>query len=51
MSDGNPSKGHIGEIRYSLLTPAQFREIYGDEWELMEGQALDEDSPLRHLWG
>ena len=29
---------HVGEIRMSLLAPAQFREFYGTDWVLMDGK-------------
>jgi hypothetical protein len=45
------NQGHIGEIRYSILSLNQFQELYGLEWELMKGQDIDVDSPLFHLWG
>ena len=44
-------EGHIGEIRYSILTEPQFQEIYGPEWELMKGQVIPRDSDLLHLGG
>lgn len=44
-------EGHVGEVRYSILTEPQFQEIYGPEWELMKGQAIPIDSDLLHLWG
>lgn len=47
----NHSEGHVGEIRYSILTEEQFQELYGREWELMNGQPLDSGSKLRALWG
>ncbi len=42
---------HVGEIRYSILTRDQFRGLYGEEWDLMQGQKLEEDSDLLALWG
>jgi hypothetical protein len=47
----NDNQGHIGEIRYSILTLEQFQERYGEEWELMKGQSLSTDSELFRLWG
>ncbi|MFZ9596484.1 MAG: hypothetical protein ACO3A2_10455 [Bdellovibrionia bacterium] len=44
-------EGHVGEIRYSILTPDQFQEKYGSEWELMRGQAIPLQSELLNLWG
>lgn len=44
-------EGHVGEVRYSILTTAQFRMLYGPEWELMKGQAIPKDSDLLALWG
>lgn len=42
---------HVGEIKYSILTRDQFRNYYGEEWDLMKGQALDDNSELLSLWG
>ncbi len=42
---------HVGEMRYSILTREQFRSLYGPEWDLMQGQELDESSELLSLWG
>ena len=44
-------ESHVGEIRYSILTRAQFRELYGEEWDLMQGQAIEADSELLQSWG
>lgn len=44
-------EGHVGEIRYSILTLVQFQEKYGPEWELMKGQDIPTDSELLPLWG
>jgi hypothetical protein len=43
-------ESHVGEIRHSILTRAQFRELYGEEWDLMQGQAIEADSELLQLW-
>lgn len=42
--------GHVGEIRYSMLSEDQFRRLYGTEWEILRGQAVPQDSELRDYW-
>jgi hypothetical protein len=44
------SEGHVGEIRYSILTELQFQNIYGREWELMRGQRIPDRSDLLALF-
>jgi hypothetical protein len=51
ISTAQAGEGHVGEIRYSILTPPQFTKAYGPEWELMKGQDLPDDSDLLALWG
>ena len=51
VSRAQAGEGHVGEIRYSLLTPEQFQGAYGKEWELMQGQDIPDDSELLPLWG
>jgi hypothetical protein len=51
VSRAQAEEGHVGEIRYSLLTPEQFQGSYGKEWELMKGQAIPHDSELLPLFG
>jgi len=39
--------GHVGDIRYSILSDDQFRRLHGIEWELLQGQPVPGDSELR----
>lgn len=36
----NSSISQIGEIKQSILTPAQFQSLNGDCWKLMNGQSI-----------
>ena len=36
----NESSSHIGEIKHSLLTEAEFQNIYGSCWVKMRGQCI-----------
>jgi hypothetical protein len=42
---------HVGDIRYSILSEAQFRALHGTEWELLQGQPVPRDSELIEYWG
>lgn len=44
-------KGAVGDVAWSLLPEALFKEQHGDCWELMQGQAIPSDSPLAQLSG
>lgn len=44
-------KGAVGDVAWSLLPEALFKEQHGDCWELMRGQAIPSDSPLAQLSG
>jgi hypothetical protein len=39
-AEAEKDEGNIGEVRYSILNPAQFRTLYGPEWILMDGSAV-----------
>ena len=51
ISGAHAGEGHVGEIRYSILSTAQFQGIYGSEWEIMKGQDIPVHSDLLPLWG
>lgn len=51
LSSFAQGESHVGEIRYSILNRAQFRNLYGQEWDLMQGQEIEETSELLPLWG
>ncbi|MBF0208367.1 MAG: hypothetical protein HQK53_15930 [Oligoflexia bacterium] len=43
--------GSVGDVRASVLTPAQFREKNGSSWTLMDGSTLALTDELRILTG
>lgn len=46
---GDPCKGAIGDIKYSILPLTQFQSVNGDCWALMDGASLPVGNPLRNL--
>lgn len=43
-------EGHLGEVRFSLLTKDQFLKAYGQEWVLFRSIALDDSHELKKLY-
>ena len=41
---------HVGDIRYSILSEVDFRKLHGNDWEILRGQAVPNDSALREYW-
>ena len=42
---------HVGDIRYSILSENDFTKLHGNEWEMLRGQPVPNDSELREYWG
>jgi hypothetical protein len=36
-----PDEGVVGEVRFSILGPAKFRQLYGQGWDLLAGQSVN----------
>ena len=36
-----PDSGSLGDVRYSVLPPANFRNLNGDGWQLMDGRNIN----------
>ncbi len=51
IHSSSADESHVGDIRYSILSEAQFRRLHGAEWEILRGQPVPHDSELREYWG
>jgi microcystin-dependent protein len=43
--------GKVGDIKFSVLSEAQFQKIHGQDWILINGRNLPKGNPLRKLTG
>lgn len=50
FAEAEKDEGLIGEVRHSILSPDQFRGLYGNEWILMDGSPIPE-SDLQKEFG